>query len=501
MLRLGHRRVLLNEPSVSEVAAPFSLDAYSADLKFAGSTARALLTSSVGAKVFRLRNSNSTAEGDVYAADLSSIVSAHITALRDGVGELRINRLENQYAGAGAWSSPTQSTASLQMVVETASPSRYTINDRVAFYNTAGGTKNLAFGSAQTTGNSWSMVIVCKFEGDQNASGVPFGDSGTYWLPQVATSRWSLTATSPIGVASNYVGLSAYNPQNPLGLRTAVIGVRVKNGLQEIYFNGWKIASKSVAANLPLSATHIGWNNFGSQSWPGEIAEVVVFDSADTDGFLAMQQNAIEFYSAKPLVLAIGDSLTQGYSATSGTSPGVSGTCLQGYPQILRDISEYPVFVDALAGRTTAQVATAAASVNSGFAARHPSDTGKNICFDLSGLNDLASGNLTPAQSYDQKKLLWAQQRAAGFTVVTSTMPGSVNSGSGNLVQQDLEDLNALILSDDSLYDGCLRLHEDEYLGYGQHGNTTYFSDGTHFTNTGNARMAEILKSYIDTLT
>lgn len=499
MLRLGHRRVLLNEPSVSEVAAPFSLDAYSADLKFAGSTARYLFATETPVTLAQVWNAASGANAAISADQTG--VTTDWTSIVGSSGEIRIGTLFNQISGAGKWANATQASSSSRMAVESSGGTRYTIGGKTAIFNTAGGTKNLAFGSAQTTGNSWSAVIVCKFEGDQNASGVPFGDSGTYWLPQVATSRWSLTAASPIGVASNYVGLSPYNPQNPLGLRTAAIGVRVKNGLQEIYFNGWKIASKSVAANLPLSATHIGWNDFGSQSWPGEIAEVVVFDSADTDGFLAMQQNAIEFYSAKPLVLTIGDSLTQGYSATNGTSPGVSGTCLQSYPQILRDISEYPVFVDALAGRTTAQVATAAASVNSGFAARHPSDTGKNICFDLSGLNDLASGNLTPAQSYDQKKLLWAQQRAAGFTVVTSTMPGSVNSGSGNLVQQDLEDLNALILSDESLYDGCLRLHEDEHLGYGQHGNTTYFSDGTHFTNTGNARMAEILKSYLDTLT
>lgn len=495
MLRLGHRRVLLNEPSVSEVAAPFSLDAYSADLKFAGSTARALLTSSIGAKVFRLRNSNSTTEGDVYAADLSSVVSANITALRDGVGELRINGLENQYSGAGAWSSPTQTTASKQMVVETAAPSRYTINGRVAF-NSAGGTANcLQWGSAQTTGNSWAAVMVVYFTGTVWESGITGGDAVTQYFGQMSSGgRLHFVCASPVGTLQNYAGVSPGNgalPIHPLGNRPLVLTFRVKNGEQAFYINGRRVASKTVASNFPASVTRLGGDVLDSTSWRGQIAEFVVFNDADSAGVAAYTDNACQFYGARRQVIAIGDSLTY------GSGSGVSGGIQQTYPQQLLDTTDFVVVSNCLAGWKISDLSSNMTSqVMADHFDRLPGSTMKPVCLCEIGINDLNTTD-TAATVYTNLKTFWARLRTAGADLWAVTPSGAADGA--HVTQQKLTDLTNLILSDASEYIGVTRLDNDPNIGIGQHANLTYFdADQTHLTTAGYGVVAGLHKANLE---
>lgn len=473
---------IFNRPIVRPLSK-FSLTPYAADIPAAYSVSRALYESVIGANIFRLRNSNSTTEGDVTAAGLTGITESAVTSLRDGTGQLLVKTLQNQSSIGGAWPNASQSTAAQQVIFEEATASGYSVGGRAAFYNPKDATRSLPLGTSKTIPTTWAVAMVARYTGTYGEQAVGLGSSGH--LPIFKNSDGKFYSSS----LASYDNGDPNFAFNKFGNRPLVIVVTWKAGENAIYINGWRAALGASSA-LTLTVSHLSFANLSNITWLGQQSEFVIFNSADSSGIVPYATNAASFFSAKPLVFCIGDSITDGY--------GASGSPVQTYPQQLLDDSDYIVTGEALAGRTAATgLSAVTGTMLDSFGARMPGDSTKNAAVCLFGPNDL-SGGASAAATYANLITLWTACRSAGFNAVACTPLGCVNGGS--LTQQKLADLATLIRSDPSQYDALVDIAADSRIGYGQHGNTTYFGDGVHPINAGYTVLKDLVKSTLDTL-
>lgn len=165
--------------------------------------------------------------------------------------------------------------------------------------------------------------------------------------------------------------------------------------------------------------------------------------------------------------------------------------------------NDWPGYVDAksdLFGRaTTTNVALAGDPVQNmvgEYASQahlyRPSRNGdKGYFFLFAGGNDINAGR-SAAQIYADLKSVWASARADKFKIVAFTVTKSTTFDAGE--EQVRVDLNALILSDPTLYDYIIR--PDVVLT--DPNDATYFVDGTHTTSTGSDVIASLVVQAMD---
>jgi hypothetical protein len=106
--------------------------------------------------------------------------------------------------------------------------------------------------------------------------------------------------------------------------------------------------------------------------------------------------------------------------------------------------------------------------------------------FLWAGTNDVASGQISVAVTgYNYLKTLWAAARASGYKVIAFTlMLRSDLTPTTNAVRVDL---NTLILSDPTLYDGLVRPD----IMFTDTGDLSTFRDGVHLTEAANVLVAK----------
>lgn len=469
-LRLGKKRS-------PQAAIAGALDAYTQDVLGAWSSSRRLSTSYTG-PLFKIRESSANSELDIYSADDFYTDEDSITGFV-GSNSAFIKTLYNQ---VGTWPNFSNSTAASQMrLVDTGSID--SINNRVACYNQKDVVRSLSF-SPQTAGNSWSAIMVLEPDSDYAAQYIAAGSS-TYWLGFHSTNdRYYLNAPSPLSTSLvQYDNLHKDAGWSKFKARPVVLGIKVKNGLQEMYLNGWKCASTSIVGNFPLSISHFGFSNVSSISWKGDMSDFIIFNSADFLGFNSVMAEMIDTYAAKQIVVCAGDSLSLG-TPTS-------------YANFLHQTTDYGIFLSATIGHRVDQVAsTLNGAVNNGFSPRFNGNSKKNICVCLCGVNDLIQGASVETVK-TRLSSLWLQQRTAGFKVVASTLTGSQNQSS--LTQEKLIELNQWIRTANTEYDSLIDAGASSIIGVGQHTNLTYFQvDYLHLTTAGYEVYATLAKPAID---
>ncbi len=500
MLRLGHRRVLLNAPSGSAAAAPFSLDAFATDIPGAYSASRSLFTGTSGSAVIRGRNANSTTEGDIVGT-AAGLKAADLVALRDGVGEVRLKTLYNQSAIGSAWPHFTQATAGTQLVIESAAGAGNKISGEW-YAPTNDNTRYLALSGAvtKTMGASWAAVAVVQYTGAYSSGRAICGGSksgvGHTWFGQhTSSNQWhyrDLTAA----FADNQASMTSYDNGHANAVwdkfsgRPLVICIRVKDGLQELYLNGWKAASDTAASPVGLNVAEWGRAALGGTYFEGYMAEGVFFENADSAGVFAYNNNCLSTFQAKPIVVLSGDSRTTG-SGSSGSPQGTAG-------QYLNDNSVYPAFLIATIGHRTDQGNTAINAVISNFATRYTGAVQQNCMIYDYGINDIIQG-ISEATIEANVLAGLAAIRAAGMKALVTTLAACVDQSS--LTQAKLIAHNAwrrALTSADC--DGVIDIGADASIGVGQHGNATYFTDGLHHTNAGYAVKASLYQTALDAL-
>jgi hypothetical protein len=120
-----------------------------------------------------------------------------------------------------------------------------------------------------------------------------------------------------------------------------------------------------------------------------------------------------------------------------------------------------------------------------------PAVVGGNGVYCLwGGINDLYSLADTPATVYGRLKSLWASARADGYKVCAFTLTPTIITS----LTEDVADLNALILSDQSLYDWVIRTD----MLFPDPTDTTYWNaDGIHFIAAGYEIIAETVAAHL----
>lgn len=475
------------------------LTPYAADIPAAYSTARSLYNSPLAVNLL-LQNSNSASLNSITCTG-AGLTEADLASLRDGVGQLRVRTVFNQSSIGSKWADFVQATAGTQMVFEEADgTTQYKINGNFAQKNDNTRYLALSGGTTKTMGASWACVAVVQYTGAYASSRAILGGSkagvGHTWFGQHNTnSRWyyrDLTAA----VADNQASMTGYdNGQvnatwDKFSGRPLVICVRVKDGLQELYLNGWLAASDTAANPVGLNVLEWGRAALGGTLFEGYMAEAVFFENADSAGVFAYIGNALDFFNAKPLVILAGDSHFTGFKGT--------GVPLQIVGQVLNDTDTFPVFLVATVGHRLDEIATALASVNTSFFTRYTGALKKNICVCGGGTNDRIQGaNAATRQArYDA---LWAQQKAAGAYVVAETPLGCTTTGSSTqtMLTEDYTYITSQVGS--GKFDALVDLYSDSRIGFGRHADTTYFdADGIHLNSTGQAVHAALIKAEAD---
>jgi len=464
-----------------------TLDAFTDEVHGGWSLARALTSDYRGSPAFKGRNAFSAAVADINTT-ASGIDTSALTTLVGAGNEVYISHL---YKQLGTWPNFVNATSATQPRLSPGSAFGDEINGRKALFNAKDAVRNLAF-STQTAGNSWSAVIVSRYTGTAAEQAIMAGSSTYYLGFHNSNGKLYLSAPAPLGsTLLSYDNGNANANWAKFANRPVVYGVRVKSGLQELYINGWRAGATTVAGNFPLSMSYFSYSGVSNLTWKGQQSEMVVFNSADAAGFFPFMQDAVDYYTARPLVVLAGDSLTTGFAAT--------GTPLQSYGQQLLDSSDYLLHMVATAGHRVDQVTTALAGANNNnYSPRYAGDTTKNATVGWCGVNDLLQGaSIATLQS--RLSALWAQQRAAGFKVIACTLIGCVDSGS--LVQQDLLDINAWIRTQSSSYDALAELGNNARIGVGHHADTSVFhTDGVHLNSTGYGIAKDEIKTALDNL-
>jgi lysophospholipase L1-like esterase len=463
------------------------LDPYTSEVHGGWSLARPLTTAYLGSPAFKGRNATTAAVADINTTT-SGIDKVAMSALVGAGNEVYCSHL---YRQVGTWPNFTNATAGTQPRLSSGTAFGDSISGRKALFNAKDAVRNLAC-TTQTAGNSWSAVIVSRFTGTAAEQATMAGGSSYFLGFHNSNGKMYLAAPAPLGATLlSYDNGSPWAAWSKFANRPMVYGVRVKDGLQELYINGWKAGATTAAGNFPLSMSHFSYCGVSNLTWKGQQSEMVVFNSADAEGFFPFMADAASYYSAKPAVVLAGDSLTVGFGAT--------GSPLQSYGQQLLDTSDYIPYVVATSGDRVDQVTTALNGANNtNYSPRYTGDTVKNATVALCGINDLAQG-ASIATLQTRLSALWAQQRAAGFKVVACTLTGCINTGS--VVQQDLIDINAWIRTQTASYDALADLGASPFIGLGQQLNTTYFSvDGVHLNSTGYGVLASLDKAALDTL-
>lgn len=463
------------------------LDPYTSEIHGGWSLARALTSAYLGSPAFKGRNAFTAAVADINTT-ASGIDAAAMSALVGAGNEVYCSHL---YKQVGTWPNFTNATSATQPRLSSGTAFGDSISGRKALFNAKDAVRNLAC-ATQTAGSSWSAVIVSRFTGTAAEQAIMAGSSTYYLGFHNSNGKMYLAAPAPLGsTLLSYDNGSPWASWSKFANRPVVYGVRVKNGLQELYINGWRAGATAVSGSFPLSMTHFSYSGVSNITWKGQQSEMVVFNSADATGFFPLMADATRYYTAKPAVVLAGDSLTVGFGAT--------GTPLQTYGRQLLDTSDYIPYVVATSGDRADQVTTALNGANNdNYSPRHPGDTVKNATVCLCGVNDLGQG-ASIATLQARLSALWAQQRAAGFKVVACTLTGCIDSGS--LVQQDLIDINSWIRTQSSSYDALADLGASPFIGFGQQLNATYFNpDGVHPTSTGYGVLASLVKAALDSI-
>jgi lysophospholipase L1-like esterase len=264
-----------------------------------------------------------------------------------------------------------------------------------------------------------------------------------------------------------------------------VIGLTVDKAADQmkVYRNGVQYGSTVTglgvwAGTLASTTTVIGASDTASLNpWAGHLAHVAVW--ADTV-LAASEMAAIAAMIQRPgQILFEGDSRTVGLQANATPYP------MQAMASIGGNWLAYTV---AAGGETAATMITQrAAQIDGLYAASLP----RNIVTILAGVND-AAGGASAATIYANLKSWWGGARAAGFRVIAQTEIDAQSAGLNTVSWHSsiLPALNALILSDPSLYDAVARNDQDPRLQDAT--NTTYFNvDALHLATAGNTALAE----------
>jgi len=139
-------------------------------------------------------------------------------------------------------------------------------------------------------------------------------------------------------------------------------------------------------------------------------------------------------------------------------------------------------------------VAQMLAKVNSDVISRFNPNK-RNAVILLGGINDIALGS-TEAEVYTDLKAYWSAIRGAGGIIIAATLLPAT----GYLTERN--NLNTLIKSDPSLYDGMIDFASNTLIGQDDDQlNTDYYlPDELHPNYNGNKIMASDAKSYTNFL-
>ncbi|CAN5320058.1 hypothetical protein BH10PSE1_BH10PSE1_00910 [soil metagenome] len=263
------------------------------------------------------------------------------------------------------------------------------------------------------------------------------------------------------------------------------------------------------AANF--SANILTYGGAAGRFFRGLMAECHVFDRGLTDAEIVSASRwlcsryGISFESriVGPTANLVfdGDSLPFGQGSTGDNSfPAQLQAALTGGAQYF---TRYNAAVAGSAAWTIAATRYAAA-----IPALYSDAFPKNIYQIWTGTNDLAGGN-TPASVYASLKSIWAQARATGYKVAAFTIIAR-NGGlaiSSAAFETARQDLNVLIRSDQTLYDGLVDVGADSHFdSTADTADGTYYiqtgspADQTHLTNAGYAVLAGLAKPVVEAL-
>ena len=177
--------------------------------------------------------------------------------------------------------------------------------------------------------------------------------------------------------------------------------------------------------------------------------------------------------------------LFEGDSLTDDTALPSPFTWPKQLVGINSDLQKCSYFNVATSGNSMAQIITQYASQ---VAPKKPTRSKHGLAFLLAGTNDIG-GVATAADIYANLKLWWALARADGFVLTVLTIPKRSDYTVGNGKEAVRLALNALILSDKTLFDFSVNLDN--------HFTDAQTTDGIHFTTAVQGDIARIVNSVI----
>lgn len=192
---------------------------------------------------------------------------------------------------------------------------------------------------------------------------------------------------------------------------------------------------------------------------------------------------------AENVVVLDGDSRTDGWN------------CEYRYPYMdLLSLNEpCAVFKTSFGGLTSADLLSRASEL---VDTKYSNQARMNILVVWVGVNDIAVGDKSALETFNNLKAYCLERRFKGWKVIVCTeisMKGSGSFGECDLVRQEY---NQLILSNyQDFADVVAKLHEIPEIGsYGAHLNGAFFCDGIHLTNSGTALIGQKINKEINLL-
>lgn len=277
-------------------------------------------------------------------------------------------------------------------------------------------------------------------------------------------------------VTPNYVGPDSISPSVLMLQQTASSTLIRANGVD---YTGDAIASHTATGGF------IGFSN-GVFYFKGSLYVVGVFENMPDANREAVYNHLMNKYrytysSTENLIIAVGDSLTNGLGSTAQQNA---------YPSRLVDLlrtggKDYQLYNDGMNGQGIGHVAARFAAY---VTPKYSASRSKNVVIILAPINDmLAATTGTGAVTYATLASAISTLKATGFTVYVATCPPSTDITGQRETERVI--YNNAIRGNAAGADAVVNL--DAVVDLQDPSNTTYYLDGRHMTDAGYALVAQ----------
>jgi lysophospholipase L1-like esterase len=260
-----------------------------------------------------------------------------------------------------------------------------------------------------------------------------------------------------------------------------------------VYLDDAEIGSKSASIS-PIQVSQLFLSNFNDVAfWPGTIGYAALYNVGHSASTVLSNVAILQRLMASRGVTMTNLSKFLAFEGDSITDPAdnVNGASKYYYTAFtsLSPVVQGRNF--AITGSTVADLTSRASSVDAVYKASRT----KNVEVVLIGANDLLGG--AAATFVANLKTYCLARKATGWQVVVLTVTPRTNSG----FNATRNAANTLIRADPSFYDALADVAADVDVGCDAcASNTTFYSDGTHPTPAGHAKIAPYVISALQSL-